>query len=708
MISTLKRIFRPTPILLALLALSVIAGGALFWAFRSKSKDYIDRTTAHNIHELIKMAEIPFQDHIDNAILNLELIDEYMTWVHSDRNYQSAEFTKSLSYFKRLSKAEDILFLDSHFNYTGISGQSGTLESDSIIIGSLFKDGVPMTRHINWNNGTSKYIIAIPTQQYAVDGNLFGALAFIFDPGMINTFAAVYNYSGAAQIFVMDEAGNIAFTNSSYISEGNHLKDYLNRGIMTQSQVNAIRADFNAGVHSWTMIEKDGFETFFCYHSGGHNEYSIAMEVPADNARSLLVTLQSMLLYSAAAIAGLIMVILVVLTVFILLSRHNKELAINEKRISLAKSTFLNNMSHDIRTPMNAIIGYTTLALATEDKPEVVKDYLSKIKSSSSHLLSLINDVLEMSRIESGKIQLEPSANSISAMLVDIDNIVKADIDVHGHKFTIDSSSVTDDVIVCDKLRIKQILLNLLSNAIKYTPDGGLIELCISESRSEKPDCGHYHIRVIDNGIGMSPEFAKTVFDEFTREKTSTVSGIQGTGLGMAIVKNLVDMMGGQIDLHTRQNEGTEIILDFDFAIDSSTAVEYTGPVRHFDFTGKKILLVEDNELNREIALTILEDSGFSVSTADDGSKAVEMVQNAAPGDFDVILMDIQMPVMDGLEATRQIRAIGSEISRIPIIAMTANAFEEDRKASIEAGMNEHVAKPIDVDYLKTVIAKFL
>ncbi len=680
----------------------------MFWAFRSKSKDYIDRTTAHNIHELIKMAEIPFQGHIDNSILNLELIDEYIARVNPDRNCESGKFARAFNYFRRMSSAEDILFLDSQFNYTGISGLSGTLESDSITINALLKDGIPMTRHMNWNDGASRYVVAVPTQQYTVDGQLFCALALIFDPGVINTFAAVYNYSGAAQIFVMDEAGNIAFTNSSYIAEGNHLKDYLNKGIMTQEQVNAIRANFNAGNHDWTMIEKDGLETFFCYHSGGHNAYSIAMEVPADNARSLLVTLQSMLLYSAAAIAGLIMVILVVLTVFILLSRHNKALAVNEKRISLAKSTFLSNMSHDIRTPMNAIIGYTTLALATEDKPEVVKDYLSKIKSSSSHLLSLINDVLEMSRIESGKVQLEPASSSISAMLVDIDNIVKADIDIHGHKFTIDSSSVTDDVIVCDKLRIRQILLNLLSNAIKYTPDGGLIELRISESTSGKSGCGHYRIRVKDNGIGMSPEFAQTVFDEFTREKSSTVSGIQGTGLGMAIVKNLVDMMGGQIELHTRQNEGTEITLDFDFAIDNSIAVEDAGAVRQFDFAGKKILLVEDNELNREIALTILEDSGFTVSTANDGAEAVEMIRNAAPGDYDVILMDIQMPVMDGIEATKRIRGIGSEISRIPIIAMTANAFEEDRKASIDAGMNEHVAKPIDVDNLKTVIARFL
>lgn len=708
MIGKIRKIWRPIPILLTLIAASVLGGSVLFWVFRSKSNNYIDRATAHYIHELIKAVKIPFIDHFDNAAMNLQLIDEYMGRRYPDKDCSCSELKNALDYYRKVNRAEELLFVDSLLGYTGVSGIEGTLKVDGKAAQSLLKDGIPMTRHIDWPGGYAKYAVAIRTDKYKVDGREYCAFAFIFDPGLMNTFAAVQSYSGAAQLFVMDEDGNIAFSNNAYIQAGNHLDDYVEQDIMTQTQADSVRAGFRSGRHDWLKIKKDGLETFFCYDSGGHNGYSIVMEVPDINARSILTTLQSMLLFASTAIAGLLIVILVTLTVFILLNFHNKALADNEKKVSLAKSAFLSNMSHDIRTPMNAIIGYTTLAIASEDKPEAVKDYLGKIKNSSAHLLSLINDVLEMSRIESGKIQIDPTFNSITVLLTDIEDIVRADVSLHGHTFAIDRSQVIHDVVLCDNLRIRQILLNLLSNAIKYTPDGGRIELTVSESKSDRPGCGHYSIKVRDNGMGMSEEFAKTVFEEFTRERNTTVSGIQGTGLGMAIVKNLVELMHGSIDMHTRQNVGTEFLLEFDFTIGSSVQAEESGTVHTFDFSGKKVLLVEDNELNREIATAILENAGFVVSCADDGSKAVEMVQNAGSGDYDLVLMDIQMPVMNGFEATKHIRALESELSRIPIIAMTANAFEEDRKAAIEAGMNEHIGKPVDIDKLKAVIAKFL
>ena len=509
-----------------------------------------------------------------------------------------------------------------------------------------------------------------------------------------------------------------------------------------------------------------------------------------------------------------------------------------------AKTTFLNNMSHDIRTPMNAIIGYTGLAASHIDNKAQVQDYLSKIAQSSDHLLSLINDVLDMSRIESGKMNLEEKPENLPEIIHTLRDIIQADVRGKQHDFFIDTVNVNDERIVCDKLRLNQVLLNILSNSIKYTPAGGTISMRITETTVKPNGYATFEFRVKDNGIGMEPEFVKTIFDPFTRVKSSTVSGIQGTGLGMAITKNIIDMMGGTIQINSEPGKGTETVVTFDFNLleahkesfeipelkglraliaddDANTCVsiesmlaeigmrsewctsgkeavfraetarhrgdlfkvyiidwlmpdmngiETTRRIRQaigddapiiiltaydwsdveeearaagvtafvskpmfmsdlnkvlcsclgrpekpaaektagYDFAGKKILLVEDNELNREIATELLQEAGFILDTAEDGIVAVEKLQSAQPGDYDLILMDVQMPLMDGYEATRQIRALGTEISRLPILAMTANAFEEDRRAALEAGMNEHIPKPIHVEKLKEMLAKFL
>ena len=509
-----------------------------------------------------------------------------------------------------------------------------------------------------------------------------------------------------------------------------------------------------------------------------------------------------------------------------------------------AKTTFLNNMSHDIRTPMNAIIGYTGLAASHIDNKAQVQDYLSKIAQSSDHLLSLINDVLDMSRIESGKMNLNEREENLPEIIHTLRDIVQADIHAKQHDFFIDTVNVNDDDIICDKLRLNQVLLNILSNSIKYTAAGGTVSMRITEKSVKPNGYATFEFRIKDNGMGMDPEFVKTIFEPFTRVKSSTVSGIQGTGLGMAITKNIIDMMGGKIDNRSELGKGTETLVTFDFKLqtghkevavipelqgirglvvddDTNTCLSVSGMLNDigmryewcvsgreaviraeaaynmadpfkvyiidwlmpdmngietvrrirkvigtdtpmiiltsydwsdvedeareagvtaflnkpmfpsdlhrvlsrffgkaeepqkaeailYDFTGKKILLVEDNELNREIAEDILTEDGFIIDLAEDGTVAVEKMKKAQPGDYDLILMDIQMPVMDGYEATRQIRDMGTEISKLPIIAMTANAFEEDRQAALAAGMSEHIAKPIAVAKLKALLARFL
>ena len=373
-----------------------------------------------------------------------------------------------------------------------------------------------------------------------------------------------------------------------------------------------------------------------------------------------------------------------------------------------AKTTFLSNMSHDIRTPMNAIVGFTGLAMAHIDEKEVVLDYLRKLGQSSNHLLSLINDVLDMSRIESGKMQLSEKDEDLIEIINALKDIVQADVDSKKLAFEV-KMNICDSGIVCDKLRLNQVLLNVLSNAVKYTHAGGFVVMHVDEKASEKPGYAMYEFRICDNGMGMSEEFLKTIYEPFTRANSSTVSGIQGTGLGMSITKNIVEMMGGHIDIFSKESEGTEVILNIEFKQHGKDSAGFRLPLGSFNFKGKKILLVEDNEMNRQIACDILDDNGFVVYTAENGKQAVELMQNAQPGQYDLVLMDVQMPIMDGYAATRAIRMLPAGYqSRIPIIAMTANAFEEDRKAAIDAGMDEHISKPIDIDKMKYILSRFL
>ena len=512
------------------------------------------------------------------------------------------------------------------------------------------------------------------------------------------------------------------------------------------------------------------------------------------------------------------------------------------ERANRAKTTFLNNMSHDIRTPMNAIIGFTALAGAHVDEPELVQDYLAKISTSGQHLLSLINDVLDMSRIESGRVKIEEKEVHLPYVMHDLRTIVNANIVSKNIEFFIDAVDVDNEDILCDKLRLNQVLLNLLSNAVKYTKNGGQIIVCIIQKPGFSNGYATYEFHVKDNGIGMSKEFQKHLFEAITREESATVSGIQGTGLGMAISKNIVDMMGGTISVESEEGKGREYTVSIPFKVlgnsakyevvpqlqgvrvlvaddDSDTAIsvsrmvqeigmrsewtlsgkeavlrtrvaveqgdefgayiidwmmpDFNGietvrrirkligeskpiiiltaydwadieqeareagvtafcskplfmselrdvlsqsyrvkkeetPAAPYRFEGKKVLLVEDNLLNREIAQAILQDAGFTVDTADDGDVAVERLQDSKQGEFDLVLMNIQMPKMYGYAATRQIRTLPSDVANVPIVAMTANAFEEDKQKAIRAGMNAHIAKPIEAGRLMETLSHIL
>lgn len=417
--------------------------------------------------------------------------------------------------------------------------------------------------------------------------------------------------------------------------------------------------------------------------------------------------------------------------------RRLREALLEANRASRAKSIFLSNMSHDIRTPMNAIVGFTALAISHIDCREQVQEYLKKIATSSDHLLNLINDVLDMSRIESGKIQTEETSCRLSELLCDLTNIVQADVQAKQLDFHIDCADIVNDEIYCDKLRLNQVLLNVVSNSIKYTNAGGSISLKVSEKPGAPIGHARYRFCIQDNGIGMDKEFISHIFEPFERENNTTTSKIQGTGLGMAITKNIIEIMNGSIDVKSELGHGTQVTILLTFRLSSlketapekpetlpekpETAPEKppvsntaekdggNGTAAPAEIQTGHILLAEDNELNQEIATAILEDAGFSVEVAENGQVAFDMLKNSLPGHYRLILMDIQMPVMNGYDATIKIRNLGNrELASIPIFAMTANAFEEDRQKALKCGMNGHIAKPIDVGQLFQVLGEIL
>ena len=665
-------------------------------------------------------------------------------------------------------------------------------------------------------------------------------------------------YNASADVYIIDaETGE-------YIMDTRH----ASLGVMGDFSNREVR-----GVASWEDVQRaiknleDGYVVFrsregtrawhnLYYTPAGINQWEIAVSVPEKEALASLYAMQRVFYVTGA-------LMLVAIVVYYLWIRRNAKRTVDEaveravleeklhkaEAAERAKTAFLSNMSHDIRTPMNAIVGYTTLAQTNLDNREKVQDYLKKILSSSSHLLSLINDVLDMSRIESGKLNIEEKPCSISDIFRDMRNIIQPQMHTKKLSFFMDTVDVYDEEIYCDKLHLNQILLNLLSNAIKFTPAGGTVALTIRQKPGAPTGYGTYEIRVKDTGIGMGKEFATHIFEPFEREQNSTISGIQGTGLGMAITKSIVDIMGGTIQVFTEQGKGSEFVIELSFRLQSESKradtvrelqglrslvvddsfstcdsvskmlveigmraewtlygkeailrakqaiemgdefyvyiLDWTLPdlngvevarqlralvgekvpiivLTAYDWTaiedeareagvtafcnkpiflselkdilatavrqcepaetsepdlfvgveelrGTRLLVVEDNALNREIAEGLLKEAGFEIESAEDGTVAVQMVQDSAPGYYSLILMDIQMPIMNGYDATRAIRALDDpELACIPIVAMTANAFEEDRQKAMSCGMNDHVAKPIDIEALLAAIRAIL
>ena len=734
-----------TRLLLILLIILLSLAGTTYLI--SRSDKYISENGKSSMGAVVEQIQQTYDLQVSGYYSQLQLVEEFL--LHERE--LSLETDTNKYFFEAWEKESEstLIFLQKNGQAISAGGTKMRIDMPSKLLLDL-KNGYNIGKLVRLDYDQEKkdgYLVAIPCQEYTINGETYTAIGTVYDHSKLDSMLKLKGYDGKAYLFMLDNDGNITYTNQSgdkYLRNYSLLKHLKGEQAITEEEADLFKKKFDNGESGVALLGKQT-PYYLGYCPIESNNTILVCIVAKGVIDNVLRDYQKTVLCTTILMAGFILLLFAGL--FYSISRlslsdqkaeyekRNNELhlqtmkemeVVNQKlkkaknaatealqtaeNANKAKTDFLSNMSHDIRTPMNAIIGITSLIRHDAGNKAKVIEYADKIDISSQHLLGIINDVLDMSKIEAGKTVFKYSDFSILDFVQELDTIFHSQIYEKRQTLTIIKESIRHEWVNGDQVHLMQIFSNLLSNAVKYTQEGGKIQFLVEECETKSSVYAKYRFLVSDNGMGMSADFKETIFDPFTRAESSLTNKIQGTGLGMAITKNLVEAMGGTIDVDSELGQGScfEVLIDLKIAEDRTAALAAQAETDEQEgniLQGMRFLCAEDNELNAEILTELLKIEGAKCTICENGEEILKAFEQSAPGDYDMILMDVQMPVMNGYEATKAIRRSSHELAKtIPIIAMTANAFSEDIQHSLTAGMTAHVSKPVEMKVLEKTI----
>ena len=696
---------------------------------------------------VVEQIQQTYDLQVNGYYSRLHMLEDFLT----QEGVRSIELDRNKKFFEAWQKESEstLIFLQENGKAITTDGTKLRVDMPSKLLLDL-RNGYNIGKLVSLDYNQKKkdgYLVAIPCQEYTIKGETYTAIGTLYDHSKLDSMLSVKSYNGNAYLFMLDNDGNITYTNQKedkFFRNYFLLKHLKGDQAITEEEADSLQKKLDGREQGVELVESDK-PYYLGYCPIENNNTMLICIVEKSVVDNVLRDYQKTIVFETILMAGFILLLFAGL--FYSISRRSlaeqkaeyekrnneiqtqamKDMEESNKKLkkakdittealqtaenaNKAKTDFLSNMSHDIRTPMNAIIGMTSLIRHDAGNKAKVIEYADKIDISSQHLLGIINDVLDMSKIEAGKTVFKYTDFSILDFITELNTIFHSQIDEKNQTLTIIKENIRHEWVNGDQVHLMQIFSNLVSNAVKYTQEGGKIQFLVEECETKSSVYAKYRFLVSDNGMGMSADFKDTIFDAFTRAESSMTNKIQGTGLGMAITKNLVEAMGGTIDVESELGQGScfEVLIDLRIAEDrfvsSTEQAEKDEPAGNV-LKGMRFLCAEDNELNAEILMELLKIEGAECTICENGKRVLEAFEQSAPGDYDMILMDVQMPVMNGYEATKAIRRSSHELAKtIPIIAMTANAFSEDIQHSLAAGMNAHVSKPVEMKVLEKTI----
>ena len=713
----------------------------------NRMNSYIAENGKSSMGAVVEQIQQTYDLQVNGYYSRLHMLEDFLT----QEGVRSIELDRNKKFFEAWQKESEstLIFLQENGKAITTDGTKLRVDMPSKLLLDL-RNGYNIGKLVSLDYNQKKkdgYLVAIPCQEYTIKGETYTAIGTLYDHSKLDSMLSVKSYNGNAYLFMLDNDGNITYTNQKedkFFRNYFLLKHLKGDQAITEEEADSLQKKLDGREQGVELVESDK-PYYLGYCPIENNNTMLICIVEKSVVDNVLRDYQKTIVFETILMAGFILLLFAGL--FYSISRRSlaeqkaeyekrnneiqtqamKEMEESNKKLkkakdittealqtaenaNKAKTDFLSNMSHDIRTPMNAIIGMTSLIRHDAGNKAKVIEYADKIDISSQHLLGIINNVLDMSKIEAGKTVFKYTDFSILDFITELNTIFHSQIDEKNQTLIIIKENIRHEWVNGDQVHLMQIFSNLVSNAVKYTQEGGKIQFLVEECETKSSVYAKYRFLVSDNGMGMSADFKDTIFDAFTRAESSMTNKIQGTGLGMAITKNLVEAMGGTIDVESELSQGScfEVLIDLRIAEDrfvsSAERVEKDEPAGNV-LKGMRFLCAEDNELNAEILMELLKIEGAECTICENGKRVLEAFEQSAPGDYDMILMDVQMPVMNGYEATKAIRRSSHELAMtIPIIAMTANAFSEDIQHSLAAGMNAHVSKPVEMKVLEKTI----